>query len=78
MDTPKKLKFLHIDKSSATEFTGDREMLNHDVIFSFIFDLSNQIKVETRTVISFPQLFGELGGLYEFISTFIVFIVGRY
>ena len=78
MDTPKKLKFLELDKSSLTEFSSDRTILRHDTFLSFMFDLSNKIKVETRTVLSFPQVFGELGGLYEFLSTFIFFILGRY
>ena len=78
MDTPKKLKFLELDKSSLTEFSSDRTILRHDTFLSFMFDLSNKIKVERRTVLSFPQVFGELGGLYEFLSTFIFFILGRY
>ena len=54
------------------------EVMKDDSILTYAFDLSNLMKVEKRTVLSFPQLFGELGGLYEFISTLIFFILGRY
>ena len=36
------------------------------------------IKVEKRAVISLPQVFGDLGGLYECLSTLAIYIVGRY
>lgn len=34
--------------------------------------------MEKRSVLSFPELFGNIGGLYEFLATVVVFILGRY
>ena len=49
-----------------------------NVLIGYAFDLGQKIKVEKRIVNSFPQLFGDLGGLYEFVATIIVFLIGRY
>ena len=54
-------------------------MLNagNDLIISFFIDLSNEIKIEKRVVTSFPSIFGEIFGLYEFMATFAILIVGK-
>ena len=44
----------------------------------FFFDLSQKIYVERRTVTSVPQIFGDLGGLYEFHALIILSLIGRY
>jgi hypothetical protein len=45
---------------------------------SYVFNLSQTIKVEERQVTSLPGLFGDLGGLYEFFATVIVTLIGAY
>ena len=44
----------------------------------YLFDLSQMIKVEKRQVTSLPELFGDLGGLYEFFATLSVTCIGAY
>ncbi len=34
--------------------------------------------MEKRQVISLPELFGDLGGLYEFFATLAVTLIGAY
>ena len=29
-------------------------------------------------MLSFPQLFGDLGGLYVFLATMVLYVIGRY
>ena len=38
--------------------------------------MSDQINIEKRVVQSLPALFGELGGLYDFLSAFVIVIIG--
>ena len=46
------------------------------IFLVYYFDLSETIKVEKRIVTDFPTLFGELGGLYEFVRTLCIFCIG--
>jgi len=43
-----------------------------------VLHLSNKISVEKRVVTSLVSLFGDLGGLYEFMATGVIFLIGRY
>jgi len=43
-----------------------------------LFDLSQTIRVEKRQVYDCVTLFGDLGGLNQFIFTVMTFIIGRY
>ena len=39
------------------------------------FDLSQFIKVEKRRVLSLPEIFGNVGGLYSFLATIALIFV---
>ena len=47
-----------------------------DSLGHYRFDMSQTVKIEQRKVVSIPSLFGELGGLYEFLATIIVTLIG--
>ena len=47
-------------------------------IMVYAFELSQEIKVEKRQVTSIPGLFGDLGGLYEFLATIVATLVSGY
>ena len=67
--------FLNADRGSKQVYSLPQF---ENLFFHVYFDLSQKIIVERRTVTSLTQLFGDLGGLYEFIATFIIFLIGRY
>ena len=43
-----------------------------------MIEISQQIEIERRIVISLASLFGELGGLNDFFGSFIVLIISSY
>ena len=43
-----------------------------------MFDLAQEVSIEKRVVLSLPQIFGDLGGLYEFASILVIFLIGRF
>jgi len=45
---------------------------------AYYIDLSTEIRVEKREVLSLPSLFGEIGGLNDFLATIIVFLIGTF
>ena len=45
--------------------------LSKDAYFTFIIDLSQEIRIEKRTVIDFLNLFGEIGGFKEVLILLI-------
>ena len=47
-------------------------------MFAFVMELGEEIKIEKRVVTSFPALFGDLGGLFDFLSYLVVFLIGGY
>ena len=72
---------LNLDLAAGTTVDQPIETMRKDdqSIFQFyLFDLSQTIKVEKRQVTSLPELFGELGGLYEFFATLSVTLIGAY
>ena len=46
-----------------------------NALFTYWFDLGKEISIEGRTVVSFPQLFGDLSGIKDFFNFFILFII---
>ena len=45
--------------------------LSKDAYFTFIIDLSQEIRIEKRTVIDLLNLFGEIGGFKEVLILLI-------
>lgn len=76
MTEPVEFSMLNLDLSQPTK--GDWPATNPNALLEYNFDLSQRIQVESRTVMSFPQIFGDLGGLYEFLATITIFLIGRY
>ena len=46
-------------------------------IHTFQIDLSLAIKIEKRVVTSLLSLFGEIGGLNDFMAAFILIFIGN-
>ena len=78
MTSPEEFNFLNFDASSAVQVEFPRDKTSEDLVFAYNFDLSQSISVEHRYVLSFPELFGILGGLYEFLASSVIFLVGHY
>ena len=80
MTEPHVFHFLNIDLTSITSYDYQRQVEKglEGHLYRYTFDIGMTIKVEKRTVISFPQVFSDLGGLYEFLATLAIHIVGRY
>lgn len=74
MTEPAEFSLLNLDLNSYLTFTG---RLPEAVFTQYRFDLSQKIIVEKRQVTSMPTLFGDLGGLYEFIATIAITLIGR-
>ena len=75
MTEPKKFSLLNIDIGSR----GYSYMPQVDsTLIELIFSLSHSINVEKRTILSLPEVFADLGGLYEFLATGIVYLIGRF
>ena len=75
MTEPKKFSLLNIDIGSR----GYSYMPQADsTLIELIFSLSHSINVEKRTILSLPEVFADLGGLYEFLATGIVYLIGRF
>ena len=68
---PKEFSLLNIDKSSLVV-----SQAGSNVLANYVFDLSPTIRIEKRRVFSLPVLFGDLGGLYEAMSTAAFLLVG--
>ena len=63
---------LNLDKLSIIEIPLGKDP---NAYFTYLFDLSQEIKVENRVVEGFFDLFGEIGGLREvFVSVIMIFI----
>ena len=67
------ITLLNLDSTSKLEFI-DSTMAERGIL-AIAFELSQEIKVEKRQVTSIPGLFGDLGGLYEFLATIVVALV---
>ena len=79
MTDPVELTLLNLDTTSKQELITPRGQYGDDyLLFSMDIYLGNKISVEKRVVTSFVSLFGELGGLYEFMATGIVYLISRY
>ena len=50
--------------------------INEHSMFNMYFELGQKISVEKRVVLSIPSLFGEVGGLYDFLSALNLFVIG--
>ena len=68
---PKEFSLLNIDKSSLVV-----SQAGSNVLANYVFDLSPTIRIEKRRVFSLPVLFGDLGGLYEAMSTACALLIG--
>ena len=49
---------------------------NDTVLHSYQLDMSNAIKIEKRVVTDLISLFGDIGGLNDFLATFIIVLIG--
>ena len=75
MIEPKKLSLLNVDISSRGY---SYKPLTDGNLIELDFHLSHSINVEKRTILSLPEVFADLGGLYEFFATGILYIIGRF
>ena len=72
---PVEFSYLTVEKDFVgSEFHGDVG----DTFYECRFDMSSTILVEKRQVVSFLQLFGDLGGLSEAFATMVFYLIGRY
>ena len=62
-----------MDRNSRYEVAVGAEV---DAYFTYLIDLSQEIRIEKRQVTSLPSLFGEVGGLRDFMATLAVLIIG--
>ena len=53
-------------------------MKNYGAYLTIVFDLSQEIRMESRRVTSIPQLFGDLGGLNDFLKAIIGLLLARW
>ena len=49
-----------------------------NAFFTYWFDLSQEIRVEGRQVMSFPTLFGDISGLKDFFNFLILIVIGSF
>ena len=47
-------------------------------IASFYFDLSETIRIEKRVVSSLPEIFGEIGGLRDFLKEITFYFIAGF
>lgn len=73
MTKPVEFSFVNLNKDQKIE----NSIPSPSTYIKFTFDLSQTIRVEKRQVTSLPVLFGDLGGLYEFLATIATLLVGR-
>ena len=76
MTEPQEFSLLNLDKNS--ELTFDYDYMPTPFFKQFRFDLSQTIVKEKRQVMSWPVLFGDLGGLYEVLATISLFCIGSF
>ena len=73
MTEPQELSFFNVDRNSKIDYPVIQK---EDVQFALMFDVSQQIQIEKRQVTSLPSLFGDVGGINEFLSTMIILVIG--
>ena len=73
MTEPHEISLLNLD-TTVSRTKPDLFARKAKLVISFT--ISQQIKIEKRKVTSLPGLFGDLGGLYEFLATIIVVAIG--
>ena len=71
---PNEFSMLNLDKLDNGEVPIG---IDDDALITFLFDLSQRVKIEKRVVTSIPALFGELGGLNDFLATIVVILIGN-
>ena len=76
MTEPEEFSLLNLDKNSL--ITIEPKSYDDSLVTTYRFHLSQTIKVEKRQVTSLPALFGDLGGLYEFLATIVMTVIGSY
>ena len=64
---PAEFSYLNMDISKHIEYPIVAD--GHKGSTAIQIGLSNTVQVEKRQVNSYPEFFGELGGLFEFLST---------
>ena len=74
-DEPRDFSILNLDKASKNVAKFPRR---GNILSEFVFDLSNNIRIEKRQVRSIPELLAELGGLYQTFAIMCIFLIDRY
>ena len=77
MTEPEEFSLLNLDKNSLITVEA-KSNDDYSLVTTYRFHLSQTIKVEKRQVTSLPALFGDLGGLYEFLATIVCTVIGSY
>ena len=75
MVAPNEFSFFNFDKSSRQELTGGVAPGERLV---YTIDMSHEIKIEKRQVMSLPTFFGEIGGVYAFFVSIVTVLIGGY
>lgn len=75
MTEPEEFSLLNLDLNSYISLAWNS--MPEPVFTQYRFDLSQKTIIEKRQVTSLPTLFGDLGGLYEFIATIAITLIAR-
>ena len=79
MSEPEEFKFVNWQNTPSTKTVElKRSEDESNLLYRQVFDLGQEVSIEKRTVLSLPQIFGDLGGLYEFASILVIFLIGRF
>ena len=71
----KKFSMININTNSRLPVNA---WIQPNVYYEFVLEIGPQIEIEKRRVISLPELFGEIGGLNDFITLTLVLILSSF
>jgi len=74
MTEPEEFSMINLDRLSKINLPFPPDA---DSIINYWIDLSQEVKIEKRVVTSLPSLFGEAGGLNDFLGSFVFLFVGQ-
>lgn len=72
MIPPEELTLVNFEKQVA----DDMGIPEEDTMAAFYFQIDEKVKIEGRIVNSLPELFGSIGGLRDFLSSMVFFVIG--
>ena len=75
LSEPKELNYLNFDKSSLKV---SHRGFDHQPYFSVMISLSNEVTVQKRIVYDMFMLFGDIGGLRDFLALILASVFGLF